>query len=196
MTVRRRPSPRTVLAIASLGGVIAFVDATIVNIAFPDITRSFPDAPVSSLSWVLNAYNVVFAAFLIAGAGMAESLGRRRVFVIGLELFTVGSLLCAVAPSAGALIAFRVVQALGAALLVPSALALVLQAIQPARRSHAVALLSAVSAAAAGFPTCPARCCSPARSGHWYSASSRASNGAGAARRSSAAWPGRSPAAR
>ena len=151
MTVRRRPSPRTVLAIASLGGVIAFVDATIVNIAFPDITRSFPGAPVSALSWVLNAYNVVFAAFLIAGAGMADSLGRRRVFVVGLELFTVGSLLCAIAPSAGALIAFRVVQALGAALLVPSALALVLQAFPPARRSHAVALLSAVSAAAAGL---------------------------------------------
>ena len=151
MTVRRRPSPRTVLAIASLGGVIAFVDATIVNIAFPDITRSFPDASVSALSWVLNAYNVVFAAFLMAGAAMADSLGRRRVFVVGLELFTVGSLLCAIAPSAGALIAFRVVQALGAALLVPSALALVLQAFQPARRSHAVALLSAVSAAAAGL---------------------------------------------
>ena len=151
MTVRRRPSPRTVLAIASLGGVIAFVDATIVNIAFPDITRSFPGASVSALSWVLNAYNVVFAAFLMAGAGMADSLGRRRVFVVGLELFTAGSLLCAIAPSAGALIAFRVVQALGAALLVPSALALVLQAFQPARRSHAVALLSAVSAAAAGL---------------------------------------------
>ena len=151
MTVRRRPSPRTVLAIASLGGVIAFVDATVVNIAFPDITRSFPGASVSALSWVLNAYNVVFAAFLMAGAAMADSLGRRRVFVVGLELFTVGSLLCAIAPSAGALIAFRVVQALGAALLVPSALALVLQAFQPARRSHAVALLSAVSAAAAGL---------------------------------------------
>src|SRR5262249_52472470 len=111
MTARRRPSPRTVLAIASLGGVIAFVDATIVNIAFPDITRSFPGASVSALSWVLNAYNVVFAAFLMAGAAMADSLGRRRVFVAGLELFTVGSLLCAVAPSAGELIAFRVVQA-------------------------------------------------------------------------------------
>ena len=139
------------LAIASLGGVIAFVDATIVNIAFPDITRSFPGASISALSWVLNAYNVVFAAFLMAGAGMADSLGRRRVFVVGLELFTAGSLLCAFAPSASALIAFRVVQALGAAMLVPSALALVLQAFPPARRSHAVALLSAVSAAAAGL---------------------------------------------
>jgi len=149
--VRRRPSSRTVLAIASLGTAVAFIDATIVNIAFPDIARSFPAASLSTLSWVLNAYNIVFAAFLMAAAGIADLLGRRRVFAVGLELFTAGSLLCAVAPSADALIAFRVVQALGAAFLVPSALALVLQAFPPARRSHAVALLSAVGAAAAGL---------------------------------------------
>ena len=148
--VRRRPSPRTVLAIASLSGAIAFIDATIVNIAFPDIAHSLPGTPISALSWVLNAYNIVFAAFLMAAAGIADVLGRRRVFIFGLALFTVGSLLCAIAPSADALIAFRVVQALGAAFLVPSALALVLTAFPPARRSHAVALLSAVSAAAAG----------------------------------------------
>jgi len=149
--VRRRPSPRTVLAIASLGVAVAFIDATIVNIAFPDIARSFPGTSLSALSWVLNAYNVVFAAFLMAAAGIADLLGRRRVFVFGLGLFTVGSLLCAIAPSAGALIAFRVVQALGAAFLVPSALALVLNAFPVARRSHGVALLSAVGAAAAGL---------------------------------------------
>ena len=149
--VRRRPSPRTVLAIASLGSAVAFVDATIVNIAFPDIARSFPAAPISTLSWVLNAYNIVFAAFLLAAAGIADLLGRRRVFVFGLGLFTTGSLLCAIAPSADALIAFRVVQALGAAFLVPSALALVLNAFPPAHRSHGVALLSAVGAAAAGL---------------------------------------------
>jgi len=149
--VRRRPSPRTVLAIASLGSAVAFIDATIVNIAFPDIARSFPGTPISTLSWVLNAYNVVFAAFLMAAAGIADLLGRRRVFVFGLQVFTVGSLLCAIAPSAGALIAFRIVQALGAAFLVPSALSLVLQAFPPARRSHGVALLSAVGAAAAGL---------------------------------------------
>jgi MFS family permease len=90
--VRRRPSPRTVLAIASLGGAVAFVDATIVNIAFPDIARSFPGTSISTLSWVLNAYNVVFAAFLVAAAGIAELLGRRRVFVFGLEAFTAGPL--------------------------------------------------------------------------------------------------------
>ena len=70
--VRRRPSPRTVLAIASLGSAVAFVDATIVNIAFPDIARSFPGTPVSTLSWVLNGYNVVFAAFLMAAAGIGS----------------------------------------------------------------------------------------------------------------------------
>jgi MFS family permease len=128
-----------VLAIASLGGAVAFVDATIVNIAFPDIARSFPGTSISTLSWVLNAYNIVFAAFLLAAAGLADLLGRRRVFVFGLGLFTVGSLLCAIAPSASALIAFRVVQALGAAFVVPSALALVLTAFPPARRSHGVA---------------------------------------------------------
>src|SRR3954470_1707967 len=148
---RRGPEPRTVLAIASLGGVMAFVDATIVNIAFPDIARSFRGTSISSLSWVLNAYNIVFAAFLMAAGRIADVVGRRRVFVGGLEVFTVASVLCAIAPSPGALIAFRVVQALGAAMLVPSSLALVLEAFPPERRSHGVALLSAVSAAAAGL---------------------------------------------
>ena len=148
---QRRPSPRAVLAIASIGAAVAFVDATIVNIAFPDIARSFPGTSILTLSWVLNAYNIVFAAFLMAAAGIADRFGRRRVFVFGLQLFTAGSLLCAIAPSADTLIAFRVIQGLGAALLVPSALALVLQAYPAAHRSHAVALLSAVSAAAAGL---------------------------------------------
>ncbi len=147
----RGPAPRTVLAIASLGAAVAFVDATIVNIAFPDIGRSFPGTSISSLSWVLNAYNIVFAAFLVAAGRMADLVGRRRLFVIGLELFTFASLLCAIAPSANTLIAFRVLQAFGAALLVPSSLALVLNAFPAERRSHAVALLSAVAAVAAGL---------------------------------------------
>jgi NTE family protein len=151
VTRRRGPSPRTVLAIASLGAAVAFVDATIVNIAFPNIEQSFKGTPISSLSWILNAYNIVFAAFLVAAGKIADLLGRRRLFIFGLELFTFASLLCAIAPSPGALIAFRVVQALGAAFLVPSSLALVLNAFPPERRSHGVALLSAVGAAAAGL---------------------------------------------
>ncbi|HZU60053.1 MAG TPA: MFS transporter [Solirubrobacteraceae bacterium] len=148
---RRGPTPRTVLAIASLGAAVAFVDATIVNIAFPNIERSFHGTSISTLSWVLNAYNIVFAAFLVAAGRIADLLGRRRVFVFGLEVFTLASILCAVAPSPAALIGFRVFQALGAAFLVPSSLALVLNAFPPERRSHGVALLSAVGAAAAGL---------------------------------------------
>jgi NTE family protein len=106
----RRPSPRTVLAIASLGGAVAFIDATIVNIALPNIARSFPGTSISTLSWILNAYNIVFAAFLVAAGRIADLLGRRRVFIFGLELFTAGSLLCAIAPSAGTLVAFRVIR--------------------------------------------------------------------------------------
>src|SRR5438105_5816198 len=150
-TRRLAPSPRRVLAIASLGASVAFVDATIVNIAFPNIALSFRGTPISSLSWVLNAYNIVFAAFLVAAGRIADLLGRRRVFVFGLELFTAASLLCAAAPSVGALIGFRVLQALGAAFVVPSSLALVLNAFPPERRSHGTALLAAVAAAAAGL---------------------------------------------
>jgi NTE family protein len=147
---RRAPAPSTVLAVSSLGVFMAFVDATIVNIAFPNIAESFPEAGISTLSWVLNAYNIVFAAFLVAAGRIADLLGRRRMFLFGLVLFTVASGLCAAAPSANALIGFRLIQALGAAFVVPASLGLVLQAFPADRHAHAVALLSAVGALAAG----------------------------------------------
>jgi len=148
---RRAPKPLTVLAVSSLGVFMAFVDATIVNIAFPDIASSFPETGLSSLSWVLNAYNIVFAAFLVAAGRIADLVGRRRMFLAGLIVFTLASGLCALAPSAAALTAFRVLQAFGAALVVPSSLGLVLQAFPEDRRAHAVALLSAIAALAAGI---------------------------------------------
>src|SRR4051812_50163127 len=97
---RRGPEPRTVLAIASLGGVMAFVDATIVNIAFPDIPRSFRGAAISSLSWVLNAYNIVFAAFLMAAGRIAGLLGRRRGVGVGLGGVTLPAGLGSIRPAA------------------------------------------------------------------------------------------------
>jgi len=78
---------------------MAFVDATIVNIAVPDIARAFGGSTLSGVSWVLNAYNIVFAAFLVAGGQLADLLGRRKVFSFALVAFTIGSTLCAVAPS-------------------------------------------------------------------------------------------------
>jgi EmrB/QacA subfamily drug resistance transporter len=130
---------------------MAFIDATIVNIAFPSLERSFRSSSTSSVSWVLNAYNIVFASFLVAAGRIGDVFGRRRMLLGGVLVFTVGSALCAVAGSIGALVVFRVLQALGGAMLVPCSLALVLDAFPPERRAHAVAIFSAVSALAAGL---------------------------------------------
>ena len=152
VTSRRRIStPRAVLAVAVLGSFMAFVDATIVNIAVPSIAKHFAGSSLSSVSWVLNAYNIVFAAFLVGGGQLADLLGRRRVFTSALLLFTLASALCAVAPTLNFLIAARAIQAAGAAALVPSSLAIVLESREERERMHAVALWAAVAALAAGI---------------------------------------------
>lgn len=151
MAERRTSRPRTVLVVASFGVLMAFIDATIVNVAFPEIQRSFPDAGFGTLSWVLNAYNIFFAAFLVAAGRMADLLGRKRVFELGIALFTSMSVLCAIAPTVETLIAARILQAVGAAIVVPASLALVLEAYPGATRRHGVAAWSAVSALAAGL---------------------------------------------
>src|SRR4051794_25609066 len=96
---RRGPQPRTVLVIASMGAGMAFVDATIVNIAFPDIARSYPDASIASLSWVLNAYNIVFAAFLVAAGRLAHLIWPGAGFVSRPPPLTSGAGLCAGGPA-------------------------------------------------------------------------------------------------
>ena len=144
-------SPRAVLAVAALGAVLSFIDATIVNVAFPDIRKSFENSSLSGISWVLNAYNIVFAAFLVAAGRIADLLGRKRLFEIGIWIFTIASVLCALAVSVETLVAARCLQALGAAILVPASLALVLEAFPQTDRMHGVALWSAVAALAAGL---------------------------------------------
>ncbi len=147
---RRISSPGRVLAVAALGTFMAFVDATIVNIAIPNIHQDFAGSSLESVSWVLNAYNIVFAAFLVGGGQLADLLGRRRIFCAALILFTLASAACAVAPTLGLLVAARVLQAAGAAALVPSSLAIVLEAYPGTRRTHAVSLWAAIAALAAG----------------------------------------------
>ena len=148
---RRTVAPRTVLAVASFGAFLAFLDATIVNVALPDIADSFEGSSIPSLSWILNAYNLVFAAFLVPAGRLVDLLGRKRLFEGGIVLFVVGSVLCAVAPSVGFLIGARCVQALGAAVVVPASLALVLHAFGAEGRAKAVAMWGAVAALAAGL---------------------------------------------
>jgi NTE family protein len=146
-----RRSPNTVLAVAALGVFMAFVDATVVNIAFPQIARDFHGAGIASLQWVVNGYNIVFAAFLVTSGRLADLLGRRRMFLIGLTVFTAASGLCALAPTVETLVATRLVQALGASMIVPASLALVLDGFDKERHGHAVAMWAAIAALAAGI---------------------------------------------
>jgi EmrB/QacA subfamily drug resistance transporter len=148
---RRQPRASVVLLVASFGAFLAFLDSTIVNVAFPDIQRSFPDSALSSLSWVLNAYNIVLAAFLVVAGRLADLVGRKRLFVVGVVVFTLASALCAVAGTVEQLIAFRVLQGLGAALLIPASLALVVEAFDVSERAHGVGLWGAAAAIASGL---------------------------------------------
>lgn len=114
--------PWRVLAITGTGAFMVSLDLSIVNVAFPALARSFSGTPTATLSWVLSAYSVFFGALLLGAGRLADRSGRRRWFVRGLAVFTLGSALCAAAPTAGWLICGRVVQATGAALLIPASL--------------------------------------------------------------------------
>ena len=153
--VQAASSQRTRTAVVVLTGVLmSFLDVLIVNVAFPSIARHFGELNVARLSWVLNAYTIVFAALLVPAGRWADRMGRKRSFLIGLAMFTVASALCAAAPSLGILIGARILQAAGAAQLLPAAMGLLLPEFPPEKRSIAVALFAAVggAGAAAGGP--------------------------------------------
>src|SRR4051794_39237105 len=140
--------PRSVFIVTVSGTFLVALDLSIVNVAFPSISRSFPEASTATLSWVLSAYSVVFGALLLGAGRIADRSGRRRAFLAGLAVFGAGSALCGLAPTAGLLIAGRVVQAVGAALIMPAALALLLVASPPEARPRAVAAWGGISALA------------------------------------------------
>jgi EmrB/QacA subfamily drug resistance transporter len=140
-----------VLAVTAVAVFMGFLDVTIVNVAFPDIERDFASATRADLSWVLNAYNIVFAALLVPSGRLADLLGRRRMFLIGVTAFVAASALCGLAPGPEWLVAARVVQAAAGAILVPTSLALLLPEFPPERRATAVAIWSATGAVAAAL---------------------------------------------
>jgi EmrB/QacA subfamily drug resistance transporter len=143
--------PRTVLLITSAAAFLSSLDLFIVNIAFPDIRADFPGTDLGQISWVLNGYTVVFAAFLALAGRLADRVGQRRVFLVGLAVFTAASVACALAPSVGLLVAARAVQALGAALVTPTSLSLLLAAYPAERRGHAVGAWASIGAVAAAL---------------------------------------------
>ena len=140
-------SGRWLLAVAVLGSGIAFLDPTVVNVALPDIGRDL-HASTSTLQWILNGYSLTLASLILLGGSLGDRYGRRRIFVAGTGLFTIASLLCAVAPSAELLVVAGLVQGVGGALLTPGSLAMVESGFRPADRARAIGAWSGLGGVA------------------------------------------------
>ena len=141
---------RWVLAVAVLGSGLAFLDGTVVNVALPAIGEDL-DASTGALQWIINGYLLTLASLILLGGSLGDRLGRRRVFVLGVGLFTAASLLCAVAPSATLLIVARLLQGVGGALLTPGSLAMIESTFRPADRARAIGAWSGLGGVAAAL---------------------------------------------
>jgi len=133
-----------ILGICSMSLLIVGLDSTIVNVALPSIHRSF-HASLSGLQWTIDAYTLVLASLLMLSGSTADRVGRKRVFGLGLTLFSIGSLLCALAPTLGLLIAARVLQAIGGSMLNPVAMSIIRNVFEdPRERAQAIGVWGGV----------------------------------------------------
>ena len=145
VSASRQTNPNLILGICCLSLLMVAMDVTIVNVALPSIRRDL-GASVSGLQWVIDAYTMVVASLLMLAGSMADRFGRRRVFQLGMALFMLGSLLCSVAPSIQGLVAFRVLQALGATMLNPVAMSIIANTFhEPKARARAIGIWGAVA---------------------------------------------------
>ena len=140
-----------VFSVASVAIFLVSIDTTLLFAAFNTLRVEFSESTASDMSWVLNAYTIVYAALLVPAGRFVDVFGRKRIFMLGLSLFLLASLLCGLAPNIESLIATRVLQAIGAALITPSSLALVLGAFPVEKRAVGVSLWGAVGALAAAL---------------------------------------------
>lgn len=151
MTARPTTNRWIVLVVVCLAQFMVVLDVTIVNVALPSIQRALHFS-ATGLQWVVNGYTLVFAGCLLLGGRAADLLGRRRLFVLGVLLFSIASLVNALAQSSGVLIAGRALQGLGAALVSPAALAIITTTFpEPAERTKALGVWSAIAAGGAAF---------------------------------------------
>src|SRR5919112_1985318 len=137
LIARGTPQGRWVLTAAVLGSGMAMLDGTVVNIALRNIGNEL-GATVAQLQWVVNAYLLTLASLILVGGSLGDHLGRRRVFMVGVAWFAVASALCGIAQSPGQLIAARLVQGIGAALLTPGSLAMIQASFRPSDRGRVI----------------------------------------------------------
>ena len=133
---------RWVLTATILGSSMAFIDGTVVNIALPALQATM-GATIAGVQWVVEAYTLFLAALMLTGGALGDRLGRRLIFIAGVAVFTAGSIACGLAPTVGALIAFRGLQGAGAALMVPGSLAIINASFPDAERGKAIGTWSA-----------------------------------------------------
>jgi EmrB/QacA subfamily drug resistance transporter len=138
---------RWLLAVTIAGSGMAFLDSTVVNVALPKIGEDL-NASTSALQWILNGYLLTLASLILLGGSLGDRLGRRLVFQVGVALFTLASLLCAVAPTVELLIFARLVQGIGGALLTPGSLAIIEASFRPADRARAIGAWSGLGGVA------------------------------------------------
>ena len=137
-----------VFVVTSLGAFMGSLDLSIVNVAFPALERNFSHDTTATLAWVLTAYSIAFGSLLVIAGRTADRVGARRVFYVGLGVFSLGSALCALSPSVAFLIAGRIVQGSGAAAMLPASLSLLLAAYPNSRRTQMVSLWGGIGALA------------------------------------------------
>jgi EmrB/QacA subfamily drug resistance transporter len=133
-----------IFGVMMIGWAMSLLDVSIVNITIPELQRRL-DADVTTVSWVINAYNLAFAVLLVSMGRLADQFGRKKFFLIGLGLFTVGSAACAGAWDIDALIGFRVLQGIGAGILAPLGFAMTVLVFPPAQRGRGLALIAVVA---------------------------------------------------
>lgn len=139
------PIPRRAWLALLVSTIVVFlvvIDISAVNVAFPSIRKDFEVSP-SELSWIISAYNIVVGALLMLSGRLADSIGRRKVYLPGVAIFGLGSMLCALAPGAGWLIAARVVQAIGGSITLAGGFAVMLPEFPPTRRGTAIGIAGA-----------------------------------------------------
>ncbi|MFB7244237.1 MFS transporter [Streptomyces populi] len=150
-TPEQGPGYARIALLASGAMFLAILDSTIANLAVSDMHETFRGASISDFSWVITLYAIFFAALLAPAGRLADAVGRRALYTMGVGVFTVASLLCAVAPYLPFLLAARAIQGAGAAAMIPASLAVILFDTPPARRMAAIGLWSAAGSAAAAI---------------------------------------------
>ena len=138
------PGERWILAGTILASSMAFIDGSALNVALPALQASF-QASGADLLWIINSYLLMLAALILVGGSLGDRLGRKKVFMIGIGLFSLASLACGLAPAVGWMITARIVQGIGGAMMIPGSLAIITASISPQRRGVAIGAWSAAT---------------------------------------------------